>query len=444
MSESTSGHQPRTTFPESLEERPSSRRHIRNSSGGSTSISNTLSIGELDTPTFSADKSPVSKTDNKPFTVDHFDFGMRLSPEFDAHHEETAQLMSDPFTPGPGTKAAPSGVLAAENTLHLSETPVKQASETKEDCLHRLSELSSRLLKDFSRTSSGRLADILSSSPFCNARVPDCSNGSQKCTSPKNTIGRVLESSQTFLEILQYFSPNPSSSSADSECSYSEYWDENEFVSITNDHSFAPHALALATGDGDVNHACTQNTNAQQTSSASSSSSSTPSVVVDMPTTLTILTCYTCLVQTYDAIFSHIHNLLSSQAEVSPQSTPAILPGLHIGGFDLDDHRDLQMEILIQLSSKMLERIEETLGISVISQPQDMQQNNNNSNNNNNDNHTPRGRGILDTASASALLDIMFKQKDLECSRGGAHGRAAWVKQTMDNIREILGGNNGS
>jgi hypothetical protein len=143
-----------------------------------------------------------------------------------------------------------------------------------------------------------------------------------------------------------------------------------------------------------------------------------------MPTTLTILTCYTWLLQSYDAIFSRIRASLLSQPKLAPQSIPAILPGLHIGGFDLGDRNDLQIEILIQVSSRMLERIEETLGVNVISQP----------------NSASREKGILDTASASALLDITFNQKDPGNSKR-ENRSGVLVKHTMDDIREILKGN---
>lgn len=118
--------------------------------------------------------------------------------------------------------------------------------------------------------------------------------------------------------------------------------------------------------------------------------------------------------------------MLVSQAGVSPQAMPAIVPGLHIGGFSLDDHKDLQIDILIQVSSRMLERIEETLGVCVMSSQETR-------------NNSTCGHGILETTSASALLDIMFKQNDIGCLNGD-NGRVARVKQTMNNVRGLLKG----
>jgi hypothetical protein len=46
------------------------------------------------------------------------------------------------------------------------------------------------------------------------------------------------------------------------------------------------------------------------------------------------------------------------------------MPGLTIGGFNLCERKELQVDILVQLSTHMLERIEEMLGISAISSTQ--------------------------------------------------------------------------
>lgn len=74
------------------------------------------------------------------------------------------------------------------------------------------------------------------------------------------------------------------------------------------------------------------------------------------------------------------------------------------------------MEVLIQLSGSMLERIERILGISVVSAPQDLQEKS-----------ALRGEGILHMASASAFLDTLFKQKGLRFSKG-VNGRSILMK----------------
>jgi hypothetical protein len=146
-----------------------------------------------------------------------------------------------------------------------------------------------------------------------------------------------------------------------------------------------------------------------------------------MPMTLIILTCYTLLLQTYETIFSRIQEFLCAHEKLSGRLIPPVLPGLHIGGFYLHKHRDLQMEILISISCKMLERIEEVLGINVISEPQDPAPS-----------HMSQRRGLLDTSYASDLLDVLFKQVDPYNSQNYRGERVAMVKQTMESIRHVF------
>lgn len=444
-SESTPARQPRTDFQESLEERPrwrpielfpndlengnadqlesvKPRQHASYRNDGSTNSRDSPSTCPLDTQEFSTADSPISKRNSSLGVVDRFDFGIRLDPELITPHDSITALMDILCTTDQSTEHTPYSTLIAESVKNPSGNSEIQTIESKQDCLNRLSELSSQLLKDFNGTSFSKLSDVLSFSPCSNSRIDTLSSSIQKGVGRKNTIGSVLESSQTFLNILQHLKEPTSdrnsrrSFSAASECSYSEYWDENDIASTSNQNPYSGTEMAMEL----LNPVAGPAPNTTEKVSHDGT--------VDMPTTLTILTCYTWLLQSYDGIFSLIYTSLLSQPKLSLQSIPAILPGLHIGGFELDYRKDMQIEILIQVSSRMLEFIEETLGITVISQPQDKQKS------------SAGGGGILDTASASALLDIMFKQKDLAYAKS-ENGRVSSVKQTMDNIREILRGN---
>ena len=418
LPESPSVHQPRTNFQDHFKERPAKRisleqppdhleingdqfglsaiQHIGSSNGGSASSSNSISTESLDHQNLNTGGSSTSKPSGTT-SVESFDFGIRLTPEISSTHQTSTADMMDIISIPKETSL--SNITTENHTKQAPElnnpTPV-----SREDCLNRLSQLSSRLLQEFSKNNSTKLSDVLSFSVVSNP---------QGSTGLKNTIGRVLECSQTFLDIIQYlkepsFNNNSDlSSSTGSECSYSEYWDDNDFIPIRN------NGHVYSTSVNDIVPSSEDQARDQRKPSHGT---------VDMPTTLTILTCYTWLLQSYDTIFLRIHTSLLSQSKISPQSIPAILPGLHIGGFDLGDRNDLQMEILIQVSSKMLERIEETLGITVVSQ------------------NRLACKGILDSDSAGALLDIMFKQKEM-----GEQGRVVLVKQTMDSIRELLRGN---
>ncbi|EAW10854.1 uncharacterized protein ACLA_053280 [Aspergillus clavatus NRRL 1] len=126
-----------------------------------------------------------------------------------------------------------------------------------------------------------------------------------------------------------------------------------------------------------------------------------------------------------------------------------MLPGLHIGGFDLNSHRDFQLEIILHLSSKMLGWIKKLLGISLISsqyQPgslstEEMWTGGSGMPQGNGSGGGGGGKGgerpILDNESTSALLEVMLKQNDLGYFNE-ANGGAASVKQTLHDIHEKL------
>ncbi|CAG8960284.1 hypothetical protein HYFRA_00012804 [Hymenoscyphus fraxineus] len=396
-----------TSYQEAFRERPVKRRsterffgsptlhqHLNGRNGGDPITGNAQLLRPVDTPPLSASSGSSSRI-NTAFAADRPDIGVRPIPDFAGQSDGSENIMGLFFDQDDQNHMKPE--LRTNPVVEHILTPMA----TKEDCMNCLSELSTRLLKDFSKTNFANLADILSFPPM----------------SLKNTLGRVLESSQHFLEIVQFLNDYSSSgnmnpnSSAESECSYSEVWDENDFL----------------TGLSTVYNESTVDATIGGSTISSTKNSRHPTPIVDMPTTLTILTCYMWLLQTYNAIFSRIHTSLSNHSQSLPPSMPCILPGLHIGGFNLDNHMDLQMEILIQVTSKRLEQIEETLGIDVISQSHEM-----------NDIKTPMEPGILDTTAATALLEVMFRQDGYKSHSREKPRSAALVKQTMDDIRRLL------
>lgn len=83
----------------------------------------------------------------------------------------------------------------------------------------------------------------------------------------------------------------------------------------------------------------------------------------DAPSTFALLTCYVCLIKIYESVFSIIHISL----EVSRKWTifpklPQTITGLRINDFVLQNHHDLQIKILIQVSTYMLDSVEKALG----------------------------------------------------------------------------------
>lgn len=83
----------------------------------------------------------------------------------------------------------------------------------------------------------------------------------------------------------------------------------------------------------------------------------------EIATSLSILATYCHLVRVYRAIFTHLYQLFLI---IPPADAAAflLLPSLQFGHFHMDGNLTVQVQVLIELSSSMLEKIERTLGLS--------------------------------------------------------------------------------
>lgn len=307
------------------------------------------------------------------------------------------------------------------NRDDLSQGPLP---DLKEECLQKLSDLSADLFRQWSRISSGQLADSLFfSPPTSNSQVTDPPNGIA-LNNAKSPIGKMLDSSREFMDVLRYFVRSPSNQSSNSafhsspSSCYSDFGLENlsgNHVNMSSNHPSSPaynYQISRVLSFG--------------SSSASLDFTSPDSfgpLRSDVLTALPILTCYICLVRIYRTIFSHIHNQLlarPSQAELT-----SILPGLQLGGFQLESHRNLQIRILMQVSVHMLDQIESALGL-----PDDICTA---------ENAGSMRRGILEDSVSTALLEVVMKQEATDCAEGDRAGIKS-LRNTWKSINRLLDG----
>ncbi|OBR13038.1 C6 finger domain-containing protein [Colletotrichum higginsianum IMI 349063] len=293
---------------------------------------------------------------------------------------------------------------------------------TKNECLNRLARLNLKLLECLSAAEDQPIAleDILAYTIPCTSSI---SNGTAAETMPcKNIIGILLESSQAFLEILVRLRTLMESqeeqqycySSSNSDCSYLDSQDVTDFFS-NEDTGGVHEPLSEKMGD-DVEKDDRENMGAQYPGLKTYQSFSTPAPAAanllchqsgrfcSSPATFTIMTCYLWLFHGFEVVFAAIHDALLAQqhqqqlrqqgpqqkhqeercqgqtndrplaSPLSPLSSrmlkgdkknagPLVLPDIRLGGFHLDGHPHLQIEMLIHLSCQILHRIETTLGI---------------------------------------------------------------------------------
>jgi hypothetical protein len=303
----------------------------------------------------------------------------------------------------------------------LSLDPSVTFMDPLEICKQNLSKLSASLLDDLHQSRSGNM-DLCSrdfQAPSFSALKG--SSADSEFSPARNAVGRVLNSSQNFLDILQRLK-YPSSSSPtrfSSECSYSGDPSDNEdgfwtpisktpiSVNPSNNDSFIPSLQSISSREEQVDAPLKH---------------STP-LVLEIPTVLSILTCYTYILQIYDNIYTQIYTkVMQSSLSSSPLSNiPATLPGLSLGGFSIDNQNHLQMDVLIEISSRMLMRMEKMLGID----PQ--------TNLGDEGAAISRKKGLLSSPSSVAILEVLFQQEELGYLTPDGT-RTVHVKKTMETI----------
>ncbi|WQF80907.1 Putative zn(2)Cys(6) fungal-type DNA-binding domain-containing protein [Colletotrichum destructivum] len=270
----------------------------------------------------------------------------------------------------------------------------KGPPKTRHECLHRLSRLNLKLLDCLSAAEDHPIAleDILAYQSPCD--TPE----TKPC---KNIIGFLLESSQEFLDAVEGL--KDLMERQEKESSYDSNQNSEDFLVDSLDTSVFFNNQTRnkpQNDDGDTIYSQFSGTTLHppggenMPGSTTSSHPRRPGGHCSGPTTLTIMTCYIWLFHGYEAVFAAIHDSLLSQnqrrknrrtalsghegrigdpqdaQQMSPQSksrktdlATSLLPNVRIGGFQLDGHPHLQIEMLIYISCRILNQMESVLGI---------------------------------------------------------------------------------
>jgi len=319
------------------------------------------------------------------------------------------------------------------------------------NCLHLLSQLSSKFLIDFGKSGATDWSTTANNNNNNNHHL-------------SSTITKLFDGLQIFLKTVERLRPASSLEyfSSGSEGSYSDLCDESEFIGLTGDSQMQMHPITMAanhvhrsSSTENAGHHRNRGGIAVESVGLPPTDDAAPQPL-DMPTTLTILSCYTWLLKGYEVVLSGIHEMLASQDRLQGlQSLPAIVPGARIGGFGLEDHPDMQIEMVIHIGRQLLQRIEEALGVQVVS---DMGKRGlGGSSPENPSSHgggdgagstTSDERGILDPKSAAAVLDSWFTNAASRGSSGGIGGdedsgdsrggRRVEITRTITDIRKHL------
>ena len=297
---------------------------------------------------------------------------------FGPAHESSSEMVPDVY----GNQFTPPHV---EQTAEIPDTYL-EIIDLKEEVLRRLADLHSGLLADLNL-----MRDVGKCPCKHTSRVALASsqrNADGKTEEYNFLIGRMLNKAEIFVSILQHFTaPSPTQSSSGIGASESESGRSDEDQELMNaftswNTGATPHALDLTSFE----------------SSASSAHLPGARLRCDVPMTLSILTCYVCLVRIYRTLFSSIHAALLIARERNME-LPPLFPGLKLGGFA--PQMNFQVQILVQISTRLLNQIDEALGLP------------------DQDSQTKKRVGILDQTGSAGLLQTMIKEEAFEGLENG-------------------------
>ncbi|KAK5996030.1 Phomacin cluster regulator phmR [Cladobotryum mycophilum] len=289
---------------------------------------------------------------------------------------ETSREQSfDPYTPIVLDTVSGNGTTATSSLPRVGSSvrSTSSSAELKNACIQQLSDLSASLMKDLDLIITCKTASSFLFTPSDKAATGYILQTLDGTTSQENAIGRMLHGSEKFLDIIKLFkqlslksspaasdsSPRPSepgqapnnSSSPGSTIESQPRMQGPEDRASERWSLFQAYIAATATSQG---------------SAGSTPEHNSPSFVeeqkLNVPSTLVILSCYSSLLKIYETVFSVIHHVLEcSPSTASTTELPPTLRGLSINGFGLESHRSLQIRILIQVSTYMLDSIQKAV-----------------------------------------------------------------------------------
>ncbi|KAH3986959.1 phomacin cluster regulator phmR [Parastagonospora nodorum] len=331
-------------------------------------------------------------------------------PADERSHVASVEFMHHPVAPiHPPT-------MASSHRTHSTASNDSSKDSTagvRDACIQELNELSSTLTKDLHTVVDCKLA---SSFLFTRSnKGPDeylfkTLDGS---SSQESAIGRMLQGSEKFLDIMKRFNePAPSTP---------------PFVGLSlrvDAHDFGLLAEAV---DGSKNsseatqldrrwrilHSYLERRN-ESPNPLSFGSWLGDNLTYglarkpDMTAKAAVLLCYTNLLWIYETVFFVICHTLECSPSLAPAiKLPQTVPGLEINGFVLQNHPSLQIKILTQVSSYMLDSVEKAL------------------------------QNMLSDSTFQALLETVLQQEGLQYSPGEETGMIS-VRCLIDKVNKML------
>lgn len=136
----------------------------------------------------------------------------------------------------------------------------------------------------------------------------------------------------------------------------------------------------------------------------------------DITTTLSIMTSYLYLVRVYRAVFTRLYQLILL---VPPSHVRAflMLPSLQLGQFHMDENLSVQVQVITELSSNMLSKVDRALGLVSHSTREQ-------------DGHSVHTMPILEDTFFTSIRDLILVQENSSYEMP--------LGDTMDRLRQLV------
>ena len=226
--------------------------------------------------------------------------------------------------------------------------------QQREEYLGNLSRLSEELLK---RLYAINDEDSLKCSPLIRSTATTASVPLQ-CSQkpPMISIGQVLRDSQQFLDLLQPFFPaSPSlAESAIDELSHPTLTGKIA-SSIRNKSSQSTEPFAIFDSISTNNSSLPGLVEATQTLADAQNQPR-----LNVPTAMTLMSCFGCLTRIYGLIFTRLETALLRSPSPGV-GLDSVIPSIDLDGFGLERHFELQIKVLFEVATDMLDRVERSM-----------------------------------------------------------------------------------
>ncbi|KIW71348.1 hypothetical protein PV04_03529 [Phialophora macrospora] len=137
----------------------------------------------------------------------------------------------------------------------------------------------------------------------------------------------------------------------------------------------------------------------------------------DAPSMFSLFSCFVCLIRIYRTNFSTILDsmpmLLGLQRPV-----PQLFPGLNLGGFSLENRLDLQVQLLLQISSEMLSSLEAKFGIA--------------------EGTGAAGKSVFEPGNTRMLAAMLAEEAGEQPPLHEPRGHCAPLKEILENLHQII------